>query len=156
VAAKYKVSVDPVEHIAIFKIESDRFFALNQECFDIIFIDGKHTKEQVLRDFDNALKWLGLDGSIVVHDCNPVKERDTDTAVNGTVWEAWARYRMCRPDLSMAVLDTDHGCGVIRRGQQELFPLVEGVDYNFLDRNREKLLNLVPPVWPNWLDNNFK
>jgi hypothetical protein len=30
------------------------------------------------------------------------------------------------------------------------------VDYNFLDRNREKLLNLVPPVWPNWLDNNFK
>lgn len=156
VCAEHKVSVDPGSFLATFKISSDQFFEMNKGSFDIVFIDGLHVKEQVLRDFGNSLKFLSEGGSIVVHDCNPRREEDTSEFLNGTVWEAWAHYRMHRSDLSMAVLDTDQGCGVIRRGSQRLFPETEGIDFSFLEGNRKRLLNLVPPIWPKWLDSNFK
>ncbi|MFQ5339938.1 MAG: class I SAM-dependent methyltransferase [Anaerolineae bacterium] len=156
VCAEHKISVDPGYSVATFKIGADQFFDMNREVFDIIFIDGLHVKEQVLRDFGNSLKFLSEGGSIVVHDCNPVNEESTDNLINGTVWEAWAHYRMHRPDLSMAVLDTDQGCGVIRRGRQALFPPTKKMDFGFLAQNRKRLLNLVPPVWPGWLDDNFR
>ena len=47
-------------------------------------------------------------------------ELDTSGHWNGGVWRAWAWLRATRPDLVMAVVDVDEGCGVIRRGSQVL------------------------------------
>ena len=130
---------------------SDYFFdSLSEDIFyDIIFIDGLHFKDQVLKDVNNSLKHLSVDGVIVVHDCNPIKEehaletyRKTDRVWNGTVWEAWVELRMTRADLSMYVIDIDHGCGIICRGTQKLFPM-EPIKFSLLENKRKEILNLI-------------
>ena len=96
---RHKISVDPdPEARAIFCETSDQFFAhwkpvetievtsrdskkreflRSDQRFDLIFIDGLHTAEQVKKDFENALKILSPNGFIVLHDCNPLKEEHT-------------------------------------------------------------------------------
>lgn len=128
---------------------SDNFFKSipSSQKYDIVFIDGLHLKQQVLNDVNNSLKHLSSNGRIVIHDCNPPKEnyaspKEHKGIWNGTVWEAFVELRMTRSDLFMYVIDTDYGCGVIRRGEQELIPL-EQLSYELLENNRKYFLNLV-------------
>ena len=69
-----KVGVDPVsfpwKNPELIQVDtSDSFFARNAvfdtDGFDVIFIDGLHEADQVLRDIKNALKVLSKDGYIV-------------------------------------------------------------------------------------------
>ncbi len=150
---KHKTSVDPAGN-PTFKMTSDEFFKLNLECpsFDIIFIDGLHTAEQVLKDVDNSLLYLNENGTIVLHDCNPHAEFlqvDIDDprkqgAWAGTVWKAVAKLRATRKDLSMCVVDIDFGLGVIRRGTQKAYEnLSDKLDWEYLVAHRKELLNLI-------------
>jgi hypothetical protein len=43
----------------------------------------------------------------------------------------------------MFVIDTDFGCGVIRKGRQERIQLPETLDWSTLDENRVALLGLI-------------
>lgn len=123
-----------------YRMASDEFFAQNQEKYDIIFIDGLHIYEQVYRDISNSLNILNDNGTIVVHDCNPVvevtqrRERASD-AWHGDVWKAIARLRIERHDLEIVTVNTDEGCAVIRKGKHEPF--------NVLKVCRVPLLNLI-------------
>jgi SAM-dependent methyltransferase len=69
----YKISVDPNPNAkADFVCTSDEYFEdFPKTKFDLIFIDGLHTAEQVKKDFENALKILSPNGFIVLHDTNP-------------------------------------------------------------------------------------
>lgn len=148
VVALEKDGVDPAGNCN-YPVTSDDFFKqLSQsKLYDLIFIDGLHLKEQVLRDVYNSLQHLSVGGTIVMHDCNPVSQKYATAerkpgAWNGTVWEAWAELRMSRIDLEMCVVDTDHGCGIIRRGSQTTFPR-EHIEYRLLADKRRTLLNLI-------------
>jgi len=116
---------------------------------DIIFVDGLHLREQVLKDVENALTHLNDGGTIVVHDCLPQEEWQQHRELipgkpwNGDVWKAWAELRSSRADLSMYVVDTDWGCGVIRRGSQYLFPAPDEWTWDFFQRHRNDLMNVV-------------
>lgn len=157
VAVADKISVDPdprakaQEHMT-----SDAFFAEiagpRGLAFDLVFIDGLHLAEQVSKDVDNALRCLRPGGTIVLHDCNPLSEAaqietyEVGKLWNGSVWKAWAELRGTRPDLSMCVVDIDHGCGVLRPGQQTCYtpwPPSEPLAYEHLAADRKALLNLV-------------
>jgi hypothetical protein len=46
-------------------------------------------------------------------------------------------------NLNMFVVDTDYGCGVISRGNQDLLSITTDITYNNLDNNRETWLNLI-------------
>lgn len=71
----------------IFMMTSDSFFTTsNLPLFNLIFIDGKHTKEQVEKDFNNALNFLTNTGYILMHDTVP-QTRDAAGGGTGTVWE---------------------------------------------------------------------
>jgi len=141
-----KIGVDP-NGKAMITATSDDFFKSNRKKFDIIFIDGLHHKDQVIRDIDNALKVLNHNGAIVVHDCNPTSDimqrvpRETGEWT-GDVWKAWLHFR-ANPDLSMHVLETDYGVGIIRRGKQLPFS-VESPTYKGLNLHRKNWLNLIP------------
>jgi hypothetical protein len=114
-----------------------------------------HTAEQVAKDIQNALACLAPGGAIVLHDCNPetefeqrdIPEYDGVGVWLGTVWKAFARLRMTRPDLAMRMIDTDFGCGIIEKANrsQKCFPLRENIDYPFFVKNREALMNVIPP-----------
>jgi hypothetical protein len=62
------------------------------------------------------------------------------------VWKSIVKLRMENPNLEISTVDTDEGCGIIRKGKQELLVVESGVDtyhYNFLKENRKKALNLI-------------
>lgn len=135
-----------------YRMKSDDFFKKisRNKKYDIIFIDGEHLYKQVLKDVENSLNHLNFGGTIVLHDCNPISEiRQRESLYgkgkcNGTVWKAFALLRMTREDLNMYVVDIDHGCGIIQKGKQKLFPKVSKskLTYYFLKKHRNKILKL--------------
>ena len=159
IRAEHKWGVDPNPRRRIsHAMSSDEFFEeMSREkervAFDLIFIDGLHLAEQVEKDIDNALRFLKPRGAIVLHDVNPLSEEaqsldyDGKKTWNGTVWKAWVRFRVYRPDLSMWVIDMDHGCGVICRGRQTCLDIdvddYDSLSYAKLESQRERWLNLV-------------
>jgi len=66
-----KIGVDP-NRGGNKRMTSDEFFNSNSDYFDIIFIDGLHTYEQVRRDAINALNSLNEDGFVLFHDMLPM------------------------------------------------------------------------------------
>ena len=138
----HKIGVDPAPKEAmpewnIQKMTSDAFFATNEQLFDIIFIDGLHWAEQVLRDIWNSAACLSPGGAILLHDCNPVTEqaasRDVSLADgnrwNGDTWKAIAYLRSHCPEVFCRVLDLDEGIGVVLpRAGQELPELTEELE----------------------------
>jgi hypothetical protein len=122
-----KTGVDPrnVEDTSGFEFvraRSDQFFEeLDPSVkFDLVFIDGLHQHEQVLRDVDNSLAHLSEGGTVTIHDCNPGTKiaqrrvRKGGPAIwNGDVWKAMVLLR-CRGGLFAETLGIPHGIGVIR------------------------------------------
>lgn len=146
----HKVSVDPnTSTTAIHHLTSDDFFKNNKETFDVIFVDGLHHADQVYRDIENSLNVLNPGGYIVCHDMNPIKEEHqvipfVSGTWNGDCWKAFVKFKTERSDLEMFVVDTDHGCGVITRGKQELLDLENNaLVYKHFDSRRKKWLNLI-------------
>jgi len=153
---KNKIGVDPrprermgrqnVTHV----MTSDEFFEQNHKKFDIIFIDGLHTSEQVYKDINNALTFLNDGGYVICHDMNPSTEgaHDNSCGASGDCWRALVRLRQERGGLNVFVVDTDYGCGVISkafpyyRGQKKL-EINEELSYKGLDGNRKEWLNLI-------------
>lgn len=158
-----KVGVDiSSESAATVVMSSDNFFSSNKEKFDLVFVDGDHDGEQVFTDVMNALDILSDGGTIVMHDCNPANEwlqRPASEfvqgeACNGTVWKAFAKLRK-RGDLRMAVVDTDNGIGIVRRGKQ--VPLEFGeMSYDEFDKKRNEVLCLIEEKdIGRWLNERF-
>jgi hypothetical protein len=133
-----KVGVDPkteCSHGAEYKSEtllqmtSDEFFERNLSKFDIVFIDGLHLYEQVIRDIVNSINCLNIGGYIVIHDCKPWngtcgrEPSSPGSAWNGDVFRSIIWFREIHPKYPCFVLDCDWGLGIIHndrdRGQMD-------------------------------------
>ncbi len=165
IIAPRKVGVDPVPGFpGICRETSDSYFSRNSEMFDIIFIDGLHLHEQVLKDVFNSLAHLNENGIIIMHDCMPFIERHQvrnpppGESWNGDVWKAIAHLRMYNSNLSVCVLDMDCGCGIINpRGSQELFPQapLSALTWAYYVNNKQELLKV--KKIEDWLtENNWR
>ncbi len=111
-----KVGVDP-QSGGTHRMTSDEFFEQNNSNFDLIFIDGLHLYEQVLRDIDNSLKILNDNGVILIHDCLPSKIwhqtiPQTHSSWNGDVWKSIVKSRT-REDIDTYTIKADQGLGLI-------------------------------------------
>lgn len=117
-----KVGVDPdSDVVCTHNMTSDAYFEAYNDKFDMIFIDGLHHADQVLRDIENSLDRLNPGGTILLHDCHPPNEKSqivprTELVWTGDVWKAWVKTRIDRPNLSGYIVNTDFGCGVIEWG----------------------------------------
>ena len=162
----FKTGVDPnPDAKATYCMTSDSFFLnmnndgfedlqeLDENGFDLIFIDGLHTAEQVKKDFDNALKVLSPGGFIVLHDCNPLKEEHTIVPRpterghwNGDVWRFAVGFTGY-DHLWRWTVDIDNGCTVFWNRSEALNEIVHyGISempWSHFDANREELLNLI-------------
>jgi SAM-dependent methyltransferase len=171
--ADIKDSVDPdVSKKARFVATSDIFFEkfapTIQYKYDVIFIDGLHHTDQVDRDIYNSLKYLNEGGIIILHDCNPISEMrqrvpaDFDIwkhGWNGDVWKSIYNFRKNNSHLkyNTFVIDSDEGLGVIipnQIGTPLTTPEVEDLNYDFLNKNRKNVLNLVSKT--EFFDKQFK
>ena len=111
-----KIGIDPVSGGNIRKT-SDDFFKENVNKFDIVFIDGLHTYEQVKKDILNSVNFLNKNGIILVHDCMP--DSLGKQAVprykmqwNGDVWKAIVDLRQ-KENLDIYTCEMDQGIGII-------------------------------------------
>jgi len=151
IVCENKIAVDPVPlEEGIIPLTSDEFFKQNLITYDVIFIDGLHEEEQVMRDIINSLKVLNEGGYVICHDMSPTTELmqkvpiETDEAWTGDCWKAWVKLRSSRKDLSMFVIDTDFGVGVIKKGKQKCLSLEDlSLNYSNLEVNRKEWLNLI-------------
>lgn len=118
VPATMKVGVDPARGGTI-RATSDDYFAAHNDRFDVIYIDGLHTYEQVRRDVVNALDRIAPDGWIVLHDTLPsnwiegYSPRITPDSWQGDVWRI-AFDLLATPGLEFRTVLIDNGCLTIR------------------------------------------
>lgn len=167
---KNKDGVDPVWKLDPlvgnkFEVDSDNFFAEleRDKKYDIIFIDGLHYNKQIDKDIINSLKHLKDDGIIMLHDCNPTKKFMQDiprrsSQWTGDGWKSVFKLRCLRSDLNVFVVNCDFGCGVIRKGKQELYNIDDDIqnylNWDYFDKNRKKILNLISvEEYKKWAEN---
>ena len=112
-----KVGVDPKNGGNVRKT-SDEFFLTNKSFFDVVFIDGLHTYDQVRKDVINAIRFLKPGGWIALHDMLPrnwIEEHVptvSDDQWTGDVWKvafelsktAGVDFRIVKIDCGVGVL----------------------------------------------------
>ena len=144
----HKVGVDPLKGGTI-RDTSDNFFKNNQEKFDLIFIDGLHTFDQILKDFHNSFKFLNNGGYIVMHDLIPRNwlEEHIPRISNdwcGDVWKiSFLLNNIKHHDYSLIL--TDFGLGVFRKNHDDLSINkidIQNKNFDFFYENLSKL-NLI-------------
>ncbi|MCA8991920.1 MAG: class I SAM-dependent methyltransferase [Planctomycetaceae bacterium] len=142
-----KVGVDPHKGGTL-RTTSDAFFQENRRKFDLVFIDGLHHREQVMRDIQNAVNCLTPRGTILVHDCLPKTERHQlrkkqRGSWTGDVWKAIVDLRR-QDDLDICVFDGCWGMGAIKV-RRNAAPFEEDIPLNwetFLS-SRDDMLRVV-------------
>ena len=150
VRIKNKTGVDPISGGNIRKT-SDEFFRENKNKFDIVFIDGLHTYNQVKKDILNSINCLKEEGIVLVHDCMP--DSLSKQAVpryrmswNGDVWKAIVDLRQ-NEYLEIYTCKIDQGIGVIKKKRNSsILKLEKNIkDLKFKDyyKNYVKYLRVV-------------
>lgn len=165
VSAPIKVGVDPRSGGTV-RATSDEFFEDSEAQFDIVFVDGLHLAEQVVRDVYNSALHLRDGGVIVMHDCNPGseeeqgRERRLANRWNGDVWKAMV-YLRTMPWLDCLTMDMDSGCGIValksNTKRLELGKNIFDLGWGDLTANRKDLLRLTRPdfdIIKPWLSTN--
>jgi hypothetical protein len=149
-----KVGVEPYPaqdllHKHIVELTSDMFFKSLEDNvkYDIIFIDGLHTREQCREDILNSLKHLSDNGTILVHDCLPTAEYQTTHEDNGREWtgDVWKSIVdiKAKDGLDVSTIDTDWGIGCIRLNADNVgFENLIDLTWENYELLRHKLLNI--------------
>ena len=153
VKCPHKVGVDPDPNArSTSHLTSDEFFASNAETFDLIFIDGLHHADQVLRDIHNSMLCLRPGGTIVLHDCSPTTEAmqavpRIQGEWTGDVWKAFVTTRS-KFGIFGCVVDIDYGCGVLVPSRtSERLIINDQLTWENLVLHRRHWLNLVSASW---------
>jgi hypothetical protein len=183
VRSSFKIAVDPEFQFDIFRRigkailnpfnifnqyfekTSDDFFSQDAPgVFDgkkiqLSLIDGMHEYGFALRDVENTLKYMGDEGAIIMHDCNPQHKEHAGTFEewrkkgsgpwNGDVWKAIVHLRSQRDDINVFVLDCDHGLGVVTKSKPEsrlafTSAQIAAMTYEDFAAHRNEWLNLKP------------
>ena len=148
VAMPIKVGVDP-ERGGTVRATSDAFFAANTQRFDLVFIDGLHTYDQVHRDVANALKAVNPGGHIVMHDMLPGNwVEQNNPRVDGGTWtgDTWkVGFELLQTaGIDFRIVTVDYGVGVIRvdRPGTDLVDLSDSLTqatFEYFFKNRARL-----------------
>lgn len=138
-----------IKSMLTYRMTSDDFFKQNTKTYDIIFIDGLHTEEQVGRDIINSIKILNDNGLIVVHDCLPKsKEAQMIPRIqcewNGTVWKAIVE--LTKQGIDIKIWEGDYGCAIIKKTTDEIklhYPEESKYIWEEFVKYRDKLINVI-------------
>jgi len=151
-----KIYVD--KDINLYLTTSNTFFETFDHKYDIIFIDGLHTYEQVKLDFENSIKSLNENGLIVLHDMNPIdvfhegriitgRERSKSFA-DGGQWNGDC-YKLAidmyngKYDYEYFTVDIDQGCMIVSKKLRNASKNNIEKSYDALLSNRKSILNLI-------------
>ena len=158
--AENKDGVDPAPITPCkYRMTSDEFFEKysDNKTYDVVFVDGLHTAEQVYKDVINSLEILNENGFIVMHDCNPPSEYHARSyneylknrgEWNGDVFKGFLKLKKELKDYDCYVVNEDFGCGVITKVSKTNDNYLDEIDVNNItwadfEVNRNELLSLI-------------
>ena len=146
-----KTGIDPFKGGTL-RMTSDKFFEKNIKNFDLIFLDGLHTYEQTIKDIDNSLRYLNINGVILIHDCLPTKIWNQIVPRiyghwNGDVWKAIVHSRTY-DHADTYTCAADHGIGIIFKRKNTNRLIIEEKDFKKLKfkhyyNNHKKFMNII-------------
>jgi hypothetical protein len=118
---KNKYGVDPAFYSVnnIHGVKSDEFFNNNNVTFDVIFIDGLHHYDQVLKDLKNSLNSINKNGIILIHDMIPLNKisqeipRKKQKIWTGDVWKLCYNLINSR-NIEFIISNIDCGVGIVK------------------------------------------
>jgi hypothetical protein len=135
--------------------------------YDVVFVDPFHTYDCSRRDLAHAFDVLDDQGTMIVHDCSPaVRELAIPKHRPGELWcgvtyAAFIDFVGSRDDLEFYTVDSDYGCGIVRRrpggnaaSDNRIAPrkrlplgwrlasLVDATRWRYFDAHRRELLRL--------------
>ena len=133
---------------------------------DIVLVDPWHEYETSLRDIAKAFDLIADGGTLVVHDCRPPNYAVASPHYVpgdwcGVTYKAYLDFVTGRDDLEFMTVDTDYGCGIVRkRGTNYDQPVMPkrrlelirrwrnigddfALAFRFFEENNRDLLNLV-------------
>jgi hypothetical protein len=154
IKCEQKVGVDPnaagVIDNNVWSMYSDDFFhGTGPNQFDLIFIDGLHTAEQVERDIVNSWNCLNKGGIILLHDINPpTKESQMVPKVSspwkGDVWRAFGGFMAKYTKINAYTTLDDTGIGWIHKSRHkvELGFIDHDTTYEKFDSMRDGYLDI--------------
>lgn len=95
---------------------------MREDCryVDIALIDPFHEYEQSWRDLVEGFRLIREGGTLVVHDCLPTRAEIAGPKFIpgdwcGVTYQAYIDFVSHRDDLDFYTVDTDYGCGIIRK-----------------------------------------
>ena len=155
---RFPWSNDNEDGETFFQMTSDEYFEKYSSRIDgVIFVDGKHTYEQALRDIENSLRVMTRRSVLLVDDCNPSSFEESmpndEIVVShgaswcGDVWKAVTHVRATRADLNVRTHPDHPGLAVITVGEPESLLDIDVRElnswtYEDFDSARDMLLNL--------------
>lgn len=156
IECQVKHGVDPNNKDMLYPITSDEFFENCNQTYDLVFIDGDHECNQVLRDIDNSIKHLSPNGIIFIHDTKPHTELMQRLPMppseelcerglwTGDVWKAIAKFRSTRKDFTVKTFNIELGLTILEKGEGTLIEIPEELTYEWYLTNQDYVLNLIP------------
>lgn len=112
------LDIDYSDNTIKFEMTSDNFFQIIDTSikFDLVFIDGDHSKEQVLKDFLNAKDMVVDDGFIILHDTYPCNEWMELPRHSNNAWEAVLDIKQkYRDDWEIVTLPFNPGLTIMKK-----------------------------------------
>jgi hypothetical protein len=155
-----KEGVEPRSGGGTVNCKSDDFFIFNKVLFDIIFIDGMHMYDYVMRDIENSLKFLNSSGMIILHDSMPYTEnmqmvplsaarssKQFNGGWTGDVWKAVCTMRS-REDVTCRTLAIETGLTFITKEHNKHIMHIHNnlLNWQFFYDNKDTILNICDPV----------
>jgi len=156
IECQVKHGVDPNNKDILYPITSDEFFENCNQTYDLVFIDGDHECNQVLRDINNSIQHLSPNGIIFIHDTKPHTELMQRSPMppseklcerglwTGDVWKAIAKFRSTRTDFTVRTFNIELGLTILERGEETLIEIPEELTYEWYLTNQDYVLNLIP------------
>lgn len=106
------------ENTVKYQMTSDKFFSVINPSiqFDLVFIDGDHSKEQVIKDFMNVEGRVIDDGFVILHDTYPYNEQMLQPEFSNNCWEAalWIKENF-RNDWEILTLPFNPGLTLMKK-----------------------------------------
>jgi hypothetical protein len=163
IPALNKVGIDP-QNGGNIRRTSDEFFYTNKSFFDVVFIDGLHTYDQVRRDIINSIKFLKPGGWIALHDMLPrtwIEEHVpivSSEAWTGDVWKV--AFELAKTEgIDFKIIKIDNGVGVLKLTKDNpslvnLSTELNDKQFSYFYRNVAKLPIVEWNECQNWLRDN--
>lgn len=91
-----------------------------KQLFDLIFIDGDHSKEMVLNDFRRCIKLVKEDGLILLHDAFPETDQHTTSFFCGDAYLAIEELSRTTNDWEMVTIPVYPGLTICRKRSKQV------------------------------------